>query len=523
MEVDVLWNGGIGTYVKADHESHADAGDRANDAVRIDASALRARVVGEGGNLGLTQAARVQAALRGVRLDTDAIDNSAGVDLSDHEVNFKVALAPLVRSGELGAEERRRLLFGCAEAACEAVLSHNRGQALSISLDQIRSRREPDVFLRAAEQLCQHAQLDPAELDLPDAAAVTDRRSQDVGFTRPELAVLLGLAKLHAQAELIRSELPLEDYLEPLYRDYFASPLRERFPEALEGHRLRREIAALCLVNRLVDAGGATALVGLVTELGTDVAEAAAALVMAEDVLDVPELRARLVSAGGPDRAAAYHALIEVDEGVREVARYLVRSGAGELDAERIERWRTGGETLRAGLREYLSPGELQRLEARRERLERSGLAPDLALEVASLPLADRGLNILRICERTALPPIDVARVYASLGEAAGINWVYGRLAQAEVTSLWDRLLLVDLRWELLDLQREITERVLGAEPRDLEEAVEGFAGSHAPVLARVRELERSAAAEVGPSALSVITARLRGLRAGASAEHDGN
>ncbi|NNL66469.1 MAG: NAD-glutamate dehydrogenase, partial [Myxococcales bacterium] len=194
LEVDLLWNGGIGTYVKASFEGHSDAGDRANNAVRIDASQLRARVVGEGGNLGLTQAARVEAALAGVRLDTDAIDNSAGVDLSDHEVNYKIALAPLVRSGQLSASQRHALLFAVSDDACESVLAHNRSQVQSLSLDELRSRHDPELFLRAVESLCEAAQLSPADLGLPDAATVHDRAARGLGFTRPELAVLLGLA-----------------------------------------------------------------------------------------------------------------------------------------------------------------------------------------------------------------------------------------------------------------------------------------------------------------------------------------
>jgi glutamate dehydrogenase len=512
MEVDLLWNGGIGTYVKASHETDADAGDRANDAVRVDASQLRARIVGEGGNLGLTQAARVEAALRGVRLNTDAIDNSAGVDLSDHEVNYKVALAPLVRSGQFSAADRHELLFAVADEACQRVLAHNRSQLLAISLDELRSRRDPDLFVRSVESLCEYNQLDPAELGLPDAAAVGERAGQGVGLTRPELAVLLGLAKLHVLAELGKSDLPLSDYVDPVYRSYFPVRFREELPDTLAGHRLRREIGALGLVNRLVDAGGATLFSALTTELGVGVPEAVGAVLQAEDVLRVPDYRARLLERADASRDGIYRALVEVDAGVRDVARYLLRSGVHEPDAARVERWRSGLDALRSAMGDYLSEGETQLLAARRERIERRGLPPDLASDIGGLALADRGLNILRICERTPLPPVDVARAYARLSEETGINWVYGRLSQTDVGSLWDRMVLVDLRGELLDLQREITERVLARKPDDLMAAVDAFVAEHAAVLERVRGLQRRAAAAVSPSALAVITERLRGL-----------
>jgi glutamate dehydrogenase len=512
MEVDLLWNGGIGTYVKASHEAHADVGDRANDAVRVDASQLRARVIGEGGNLGLTEAARVEAALHGVRLNTDAIDNSAGVDLSDHEVNYKVALAPLVRSGRLAAAERHELLFAVADEACQSVLAHNRSQVLALSLDELRSRGDPDLFMRTIESLCEYNRLDAAELGLPDAAAVTERTAQGLGLTRPELAVLLGLAKLHVLAELVKSDLPLSDYVDPIYRSYFPPRFCEELPDALAAHRLHREIAALRVVNRLVDAGGATLFSALTTELGVEVPEAVAAMLQAEDVLRVPDYRKRLLERVDASREGIYRALVEVDGNVRQVARYLLRSGVHEPDAERVERWRSGIDGLRDAMGEYLSETETKNLAARRERFEWQELPPDLAFDISAMGLADGGLNILRICERTSVEPIAAARVYTRLAAETGINWVYGRLSQTDARSQWDRMVLVDLRGQLLDIQREITESVLAREPDDLAAAVATFVAEHAAVLERVRGLQRRAAAAAGPSALAVITERLSSL-----------
>ena len=230
-----------------------------------------------------------------MRLDTDAINNSAGVDLSDHEVNYKIALAPLVRSGQLSAPQRHALLFAVADEACESVLAHNRSQVRSISLDELRSQHDPELFLRAVESLCETAQLAPAELGLPDATTVQDREACGLGFTRPELAVLLGLAKLQAQAELAHSVLLDEANLDPIFRMYFPERFREELRESLGAHQLRSEITALGLVNRLVDAGGATLFPALTQELGVDVARAATAMLQAEDVLRAPTYRHRLL------------------------------------------------------------------------------------------------------------------------------------------------------------------------------------------------------------------------------------
>jgi glutamate dehydrogenase len=521
MEVDLLGTGGVATSVTPPTPPPEDAGDRANDSVRIDASQLRARVVGEGGNLGLTQAARVEAALRGVRLDTDAIDNSAGVDLSDHEVNYKVALAPLVRSGRLRPEERRDLLFAVADEACDAVTSHNRSQALALSLDERRSRRAVEPFLRAVDSLCELASLDPAELDLPDAAAASERAGQGIGFTRPELAVLLGLAKSQLLTALAESEVVRLDYVEPAYLEYFPRSFREEHSDALRAHRLRPEIGALRLVNRLLDAGGATLLPTLMAELGVGAPEVASAVLQAEDLLRIPDYRRELLELANASREGIFGALIAIDEGVREVARYLVRSGAQQLDTERVERWRNGLDALRGSLGDFLSEGESQRLSTGRERLERRGLPPALATDVATLPLADRGLNVLRICERSPVAPIEAARTYAKLGDQTGINWLYNRLSLAQGGSLWDDMVLVDLRWELLDLQREITEAVLARKPDDPDAAAQTFLEDHANELERVRVLQRKAAVST-PSALAVITARLRCLRESGSGEDPG-
>jgi glutamate dehydrogenase len=512
MDVDILWNGGIGTYVKAGHESQAEVGDRANDAVRIDAEQLRVRIVGEGGNLGLTQAARVAAGLRGVRLDTDAIHNSAGVDLSDHEVNYKIALAPLVRSKRLSVEERTALLFDVADEACEDVLAHNRGQALCISLDELRSQNDPETFERAIEVLCEHAGLDPSELDLPDTAEIRSRVRQGQGLTRPELAVILGLAKLQVQASLLDGPFAESPYLEDLYRGYFPERFRKELPDALDAHRLHSEIASLCVLNRLVDAGGAALFTSLSGELGVGVPEAAAAMLMAEDLMDVPTIRSELVREASARRDAVYAALVELDEGVRMVARFLVKSGASDLDAERTERWRTAIDDLFNALRDFLAPGEVERVEQRRERFEAEGMPADLAGRIASLPLADRGLNILRIVEATRTTAVDAARVYTTLGEEAGFNWMYERLAFSHSGSLWDRMALVELRQALLDLQRAVTESVLVGKPEDPQAALEQFLADHAGDVARIRDLQERAAASPTPSALAVVAARLECL-----------
>jgi glutamate dehydrogenase len=515
LDVDLLWHGGIGTYVKASWEGHGDAGDRTNDAVRVDARALRARVVAEGGNLGLTQAARVEAARAGVHMDTDAIHNSGGVDLSDHEVNFKVLLAPLVRSGALDPEARHAALFAVADEACERVVAHNRSQALAISLDELRSRSDPEAFLEAAGLFCRATGVGAAELGLPDADIVARRREAGSGLLRPELAVLLGLAKLATRQAFAASPLADDPSFEPLCAAYFPERLRGAHPEALAGHFLRREITALVLANRLVDAGGATLVPSLAAELGVDFPRAAAAVFTAEEVLQVTLHRERLLAkAASMPRQLLYSTLVALDEGVRALARSLVWSGWDAPAPERIAELRHGLAFLREGLARFLSPSEATLVDERRDALEAEGLPPALASDLALLPLADRGLHIVGIAARTRVPPMDAAAAYARLGDGSGLNWLYQRLAQTPPSGSWDRLAQVALHGELLDLQRELTELVLASQPADPVAAADAFLDARAELLAGIRELQRRAVGGAGFQALLVIAQRLRGLRA---------
>jgi glutamate dehydrogenase len=514
LDVDLLWNGGIGTYVKASHESHADAGDRANDAVRIDAAQLRARVVGEGGNLGFTQAARIEAAAAGVALETDSVDNSAGVDLSDHEVNYKILLAPLVRSGGISAAERHAALFGAADDACASVLAHNRGQSLALSLDERRSRREPGAFARAQERLCEEAELVPGDLHLPDARTRAARAAAGRGLLRPELAVLLGVTKLVVRRALAGSEWSRSPYLEPLLLGYFPASFRTAWPQAIREHPLRRDIASMAASNRLVDAGGVTLVPALADELGVATAAAAAAALLAEDVLDAPVRRERLLGLAGSVAAeAVYGALLALDEGVRATARFLVKSGALVLDAARAAHLRAGMASLRAHADAFLSGPQLEERAARESALTRAGLPSDLAADLAAAGVADRILNVLRVCEAAGAEPLRAARVVARLSAATGIHWLQQRLGELESADAWDRMALVDLRWELLDLQRSLAETVLGARPDDPDGAVRAFLARNAPLLEQVHELERQAAGASNPSALVVVASRLRALR----------
>jgi glutamate dehydrogenase len=512
--VDLIWNGGIGTYVKASEESHADVGDRTNEPVRIDAPELRARIIGEGGNLGLTQAARVEAAIGGVRLDTDAIHNSAGVDLSDHEVNYKILLAGPTLAGDLTMEERATQLASVADEACESVLAHNRAQVLCISLDEARSQHDLESFGWAIETLCRAQGLEPEEVGLPDENAIQARQIAAHGLVRPELSVLLGLAKLHTRLSLANDELVDRPSMVSLYEASFPAALRERFPDAVRNHQLRRQMTALVITNRIIDSGGVASITSLIAKRGLTVARAADAILAAGEILDVTRLRESLLTQRRALLPELFNeCLFSLDNSVRNVALYLVGEELEGIDADQLSTWRHAIFGLSDQTSDFLSSEEEDALEQRAANFVRNDVPEELARSLAQAPLADRGINIVRLIARAKRPAIEVARAYTKLGEEAGINWVYRNLPRVDARNLWDRMVLTDLRTEMLLLQRELTEHVLRADGEDSIAAVAAFLEQHRDSIERIGTLQQEALLSPSSSARTVVAQALVRLR----------
>ncbi len=285
--VDLLFFGGIGTYVRASSEGDEAAGDRANDAIRVTGADLNCKVIGEGANLGMTQRGRVEAAMKGIRLNTDAIDNSAGVNTSDVEVNIKVALSPLVRSGALKIEARNALLVEMTDEVARLVLRNNYQQTLALSLAQRRGLEDLGFQQRLMQILEMHGELDRAVEFLPDEMALTERRKRNVALTRPELAVLLAYAKLSLYSQLLDSNVPDDPYLGRELGRYFPKEMSERYDDALHAHRLRREIIATQLTNSMINRGGSTLIVRIADQTGASAAAIAAAFAAVRNSYDL--------------------------------------------------------------------------------------------------------------------------------------------------------------------------------------------------------------------------------------------
>ncbi len=296
--VELLWNGGIGTYFKRSDETHAEAGDTSNDPVRVDADELRCKVVGEGGNLGFTQRARIEYALRGGRINTDALDNSAGVDMSDHEVNLKILLGRVVRDGDLSEEGRNALLEEMTDEVSALVLRNNVGQSLAVSLDEARSREALDDFAALVLALERDGRLDRAAEGLPSTETMMEQAQSGQGLTRPTLSVLLAHAKLYAKSNLLASAFPDDPAVESYLVGYFPPQAVEAAgPERLRAHQLRREIVTTELVNDLVNLMGSSFLHRVARETGSEIAAVVRAWTIASRISGAAEIRADLAEA----------------------------------------------------------------------------------------------------------------------------------------------------------------------------------------------------------------------------------
>jgi glutamate dehydrogenase len=472
LPVDLFWNGGIGTYVKASDERHVEVADAANDAVRIDASELRAAVIVEGGNLGLTQRARIEYALGGGRINTDAIDNSAGVALSDHEVNLKIALQPPLAEGELAADARNRLLAELADPVCEAVLACTRDQALALSRDQFRSRTRLAPFRDLISILEAEAGLDRQLAHLPTRETLRARRGAFLGLTRPELAVLMAHTKLDLQHRIVQSPLCDEPELEAYLCSYFPSGLLERFAAAVRRHPLRREIIAVALANHLVDSMGMTFLVNAVHDIGHDVLEVVRAWSAAREIIGAGAVRAEIVAARGRLTAdAEQRAVLALAAAHERAALWLVQRQPTAVPlAELIAHFREPVTTLLASWPERLTPGGRSAHAAAVATLSGSGLDASLAQRLVCLDRVDEALEISHLARAASVPLPVAAEAYVQTEALLDLEWIR-RVLPGTLTGedRWEPRARASLLEAVRDMHRHLTLQVLahrhGGEP----------------------------------------------------------
>ncbi|HTZ36127.1 MAG TPA: NAD-glutamate dehydrogenase [Stellaceae bacterium] len=468
-EVDLLFFGGIGTFVKARDETHAQVGDKANDAVRIDGGAIRAGVVGEGANLGVTQKGRIEYAAKGGRIDTDAIDNSAGVSMSDHEVNIKILLGHAIATGSLAAPEREPLLAGMTDEVAALVLRDNYLQGEALSVAEARSAVGAGAALdsqaRLIRELEKAGRLDRAIEFLPDEAELAARGAARRGLTRPELSVLLAYAKMSLDHELLASDLPDAPELAGELRDYFPAPLRERFATQIAAHPLRREIVATRLANDLVNRAGLAFVHDLAARSGRGAAEIARAYRIVREAFRLPALWGAVEALDNRVPAALqYEMLLDVAGIVEHAALWLLRAGRLALAAE-TARLAPAVAHLSANLEGLLPADERALYDGRVARLAAAGVPQALAAEVGGIVFLTTAFEIGDLAERTARPIERAARCFYGVGDRFALDGLRDAARRLPAETAWQKAAVDTLIDDFYALQADLAERVLSAAP----------------------------------------------------------
>ncbi|MCW2781850.1 MAG: putative NAD-glutamate dehydrogenase [Marmoricola sp.] len=461
--VDLLWNGGIGVYVKGESESHAEAGDKSNDAIRINGSELRAKCVGEGGNLGLTQTGRIEYALRGGRLNTDFIDNSAGVDTSDHEVNIKILLDRVMADGELTQQQRNELLASMTDEVGDQVLVDNYEQNVALA----NASAQAPALLHVHEdwiRSLEHDGLLNRELEaLPTRREVANRLENREGLTVPELSVLMAYTKIVLADELLRSDLADDPFLRSDLYSYFPSKMRQGYRAQMEQHPLRREIIVTQIVNQLVNAAGITYYHRLAGETSASAAELTRANFVAREIFGAEMMHRELAAFDNQiDAAVQTRMRIECRTLVERASRWLVNNRRHPMDSETVvDQFEIVVEQVMAELPNLLTGREHEAFEKRRDDLVAHGVPEAVATKVAVCPPAYMVLGIVETSRRDNLDPLEVARVHFAIGERLGLPALVSRILALPREDRWQTMARAALRDDLHGVHAQLTALIL--------------------------------------------------------------
>ena len=514
--VDLLWFGGIGTYVKASHEVNAQVGDPTNDALRISASDLRVKVIGEGANLGITQAARIEFGLNDGRINTDFIDNSAGVDCSDNEVNIKIAFAAARRAGRLSEERRNALLVEMTDEVAEIVLEDNRLQALALSVAERGASHATASHLRVIEMLEETGDLDRRTEGLADSETLARRAAEGRGLTRPELAVLLSSAKLRLQADIEESSLPDDEGLEDLLFASVPQPMRSDFRKQIAGHRLRREIIATQLANAVVNRLGIVHPFELAEEEGVPLSEVAAAFAVAVQLFDLDECWDSVESAAMAEPARLL-LLDYMANAVRGHMADVLRASAGQVRPSRtLDRLDGHVASLATDTRELLAEEARANSQKLLDRFAEAGVPTPEAERVAGLFDLDGAVGLAQLASETGIDPRMLTDAFTRLGDQMGLHWAQSTAALMAPSDPWERLLVAGLSRDFqqmrLDFLRDLS-RAKKAKDDPLG-AVEEWAGEREAAIRRFRAMigRAKSAPTIAPAMLAQIASQARNM-----------
>ncbi|MEX6502525.1 NAD-glutamate dehydrogenase [Pseudomonas zhanjiangensis] len=491
--VDLIWNGGIGTYVKSSKESHADVGDKANDGLRVDGRELRAKVVGEGGNLGMTQLGRVEYGLHGGASYTDFIDNAGGVDCSDHEVNIKILLNEVVVAGDMTSKQRNKLLAQMTDAVGGLVLGNNYKQTQALSLAEHRARERQAEYKRLMAALEAAGKLDRGLEFLPSDDELNERAIKGQGLTRPELSVLISYSKIDLKESLLKSTVPDDDYLAREMETAFPPLLADKFSEGMRRHRLKREIVSNQIANDLVNHMGITFVQRLKESTGMSAANVAGAYVIVRDVFRLhywwQQIEALDYQVSAELQLTMMGELMRLG---RRATRWFLRNRRSEMDAARdVEHFAPRIEALTLRLDELLEGQAREQWLARFQSYVEAGVPEELARMVAGTSHLYTLLPIIEASDVTAQDPVDVAAAYFAVGGSLELSWYLQQITSLPVENNWQALARESFRDDLDWQQRAITVSLLQMTegPTALEERVAFWLEQHRPLVGRWRNM----------------------------------
>jgi glutamate dehydrogenase len=491
--VDLLWFGGIGTYIKASTQSQSDVGDPSNDALRADSTELRARVIGEGANLAVTQAGRIEFAERGGRINTDFIDNSAGVDCSDNEVNIKIPLNREMREGRLSFDKRNSLLAKMTDDVADIVLEDNRLQTLALSIAEAGGATALPAHVRTIELLEASGRLDRKVEGLASSEELLRRAQENRGLTRPELAVVLSLSKevlQDAAEDLLLSNDPL---MEPELFEAFPKPMRKAHADAIRAHRLRNEIIGTKVANRLVNRLGPGIAFDMTEEEGASLQQVVSAFLVAERLLDLDRLWNQIEQGALPETVRIELFSIAAAS-IRAHLSDVIRAASGEMRISKLcQMLEPGVRRISVAATKLIRAEVRNEAAARRDRLLSLGASDEIVRGLVRLYELDGIFGIAALAARQKLDELALTRAYTRLGEALGLDWAQQQVARFAPTDQWERLLTAGLARDFEQLRIEFLSR---CRSEDLDQCVDGWVEHHGPRIDQFRELVHRARGE---------------------------
>ncbi|WP_289078516.1 NAD-glutamate dehydrogenase [uncultured Thalassospira sp.] len=518
-DVELLWFGGIGTYIKSSHETNADAGDRANDAIRINGREVRAKVVGEGANLGATQRGRIEYAHAGGRLNTDAIDNAAGVNCSDHEVNIKILLGEVVSAGDMTEKQRNKLLVEMTDEVGDLVLRDNYLQSQAISNAHAANSELLDAQVRLIRMLEREGRLNREIEYLPDDEELARRANAHEGLTRPEVSVLMPYAKLWLYDEVLESDLPDDPILvEELVR-YFPTPLRKKYADAISGHRLKREIIATVATNSLVNRVGGTFVHDMMEATGLSAVDVSRGYLITRAVFGLRDLWAGIEALDNVVLAKLQTSMFrDINRMVNDVTQWFLRNCEDLNVGAKIEMFRPAVSKVISAFDEIVPADAAFRtaLEQKTQSLTAQGVPEELARRIASVAQMVAICDVVRIAEATGRDVIEVASTYFAVGTRFQLGLMRAAAESIEAETHWQKLARAAVIDDLFGHQRELTRAVLaeGKKGSSGSELVDKWVAAHQRGCARCDELinELRAAGQIDLSMITVANRQMRAL-----------